>query len=75
LSAPPSDGYGRKEKRDDGHWHYGKPKKTEHYYGGKQCSSNDLKISYENGVLKVSGLDKQTGKGAFESDLSLCFGW
>jgi hypothetical protein len=48
---------------------------TEYHYDGKKYSSDDLKLVYEYGVLKVFGLDKQTDKGAFESDLSLCFGW
>lgn len=45
------------------------------HYGGKKCDSNDLDTSYDNGVLRVSGLEKSTGNGAFEDELNLCFGW
>lgn len=39
--------------------------------GGKDCDSLDLTTSFDDGVLRISGLDKYTSSGAFEHDFEL----
>ncbi|KAF2714515.1 glycoside hydrolase family 31 protein [Pleomassaria siparia CBS 279.74] len=76
LQSTPHDyGHGPYANRSSSYWGHGKPKGSTLEFGGKNCSSDGRSVSYSNGVLKVTGLEKDTGNGAFESALSLCFGW
>jgi len=52
-----------------------KPQHMKPAVGSQSCQSEDLSMHYESGVLKVAGLEKYTGSGAWEEDIEISFGW
>lgn len=44
-------------------------------YGNQECDTGKLDVSYDEGVLQISGLEQYTNDGAFEQDLKLSFEW
>jgi hypothetical protein len=43
--------------------------------GSQNCRSEDLSMRYESSVLKVTGLERYTGSGAWEEDIEISFAW
>lgn len=51
-----------------------KPQHVSLKIGGSDSDASGLGMSFENGVLKISGMDGLTSGGAFEKDLELNLG-
>jgi hypothetical protein len=52
-----------------------KPQHVKLNVGSQSCRSENLSVHYDSGVLKVTGLERYTGSGAWEEDIEVSFGW
>lgn len=42
-------------------------------FGSQSCRSEDISVKFEEGVLRLTGLERYTGSGAWKEDIEISF--